>query len=270
MGLGTCYWINSLEHMSPPGFILWQLGFALYFLFFGIFYRILCRRIGYWIIIGAPALWVALEYIRANLYFLSCPWTLLGHSQYLYIPVIQIADITGVYGISFILVMLNQLLSQGAEYFFNQTVSPDRNIFPASSMIDKNPGIITVFILFFIIFYSLIKLAPQDDNTAGSIRVALVQGNVLVDNGMSSEEQKAHLDVYKGLTGKAARQKPDLIVWPATSLPGPPRTNRLVGYTVRGIATSSGTYLLVGGAGYEKIAPKKGYLPFSKTQRIPD
>ena len=78
------------------------------------------RRIGSWIIIGAPALWVALEYIRANLFFLSCPWTLLGHSQYLYIPVIQIADITGVYGISFILVMLNQLLSQGLEYFFKK------------------------------------------------------------------------------------------------------------------------------------------------------
>ena len=83
LGIGTCYWIYQLEHVSPSGFILWQLGFAMYFLCFGMFYRILCQRIGSWIIIGAPALWVALEYIRANLFFLSCPWTLLGHSQYL-------------------------------------------------------------------------------------------------------------------------------------------------------------------------------------------
>ena len=72
-----------------------------------------------------------------------------------------------------------------------------------------------------------------------------------------------------GLTQEAAQQKPDLIVWPATSLPGPPQINRLVGYTVRDIARSAGAYLLVGGAGYDKVAPKKkGYLPFSNSEYL--
>ncbi|MDH3330024.1 MAG: hypothetical protein OEM01_12390, partial [Desulfobulbaceae bacterium] len=244
LGIGTCYWIYSLENVALPGFIFWQLGFGLYYLCFGTLYRTICRRIGPWLIIGAPALWAALEYIRANLFFLSCPWTLLGHSQYLYSPVIQIADITGVYGISFILVMVNQLLSQAAEYFFKRKTSPGWSMFPAGGIIGKQHILITASAVVFIFFYGFVESAPQ--NSTGSIRVALVQGNVLVDNGMTSEEKKAHLNVYKQLTQDAAQRKPDLIVWPATSLPAPPRTDRLVGYTVRDIATSSGTYLLVG------------------------
>ena len=45
-------------------------------------------------------------------FFLALPWNLLAHSQYRNLPVIQIADVTGVYGISFLMVMVNQLLSQ--------------------------------------------------------------------------------------------------------------------------------------------------------------
>ena len=268
LGIGTCYWIYTLENIALPGFFLWQLGFALYFLLFGILYRLICRRIGSWIIIGAPALWVGLEYIRANLFFLSCPWTLLGHSQYLYLPVIQIADIAGVYGISFILVMVNQLISQAVEYFIAGKGLSGRIITQADTIIDRRHVLITIFTFFLIVYYSLATLAPQE-NTSGSVRVALVQGNVLVDNGMTYEEKKAHLAVYERMTKEAVQQNPDLIVWPATSLPAPPRTDRLVGYTVRDIARSSGAYLLVGGAGYEKVAPKKkGYLPFSNSEYL--
>lgn len=266
-GLGTCYWIYSLEHVGPLGFILWQLGFGLYYLLFGTLYRTLCRRIGSWVIIGAPALWVALEYTRANLFFLSCPWSLMGHSQYQYLSVIQIADITGVYGISFILVMLNQLVSQKMEYLIRYQSSKNRLKNPANGSQCKQHIIIGGCIIVLLFSYGWVRKATQ--NSTDSIRVALVQGNVLVDNGMTYEEKKAHLNVYDRLTIEAAQQKPDLIVWPATSLPAPPRTNRLVGYTVRDIARSAGAYLLVGGAGYDKVAPKrKGVLPFSNSEYL--
>jgi len=60
---------------------------------------------------GAPALWVALELARTYL-FSGFPWALLGYSQYDQLPVIQIADITGVYGVSFLVVLTNILLAQ--------------------------------------------------------------------------------------------------------------------------------------------------------------
>jgi apolipoprotein N-acyltransferase len=55
------------------------------------------------------------EYARANLFFLSLPWNLLGHTQHSFLPVIQIADLTGVYGISFLLLLVNEAVSRWLE-----------------------------------------------------------------------------------------------------------------------------------------------------------
>ena len=56
--------------------------------------------------LAAPAVWVTLELARTHL-FSGFPWALLGYSQYRSLPVIQVADLTGVYGISFLIVLVN-------------------------------------------------------------------------------------------------------------------------------------------------------------------
>ena len=164
--------------------------------------------------------------------------------------------------------MANQLISQQVENFIARKGLLGRTIAQADNIIDKRHIIITTFIFFLIVFYSLVALTPQE-NTSGSVRVALVQGNVLVDNGMTYDEQVAHFNVYEHLTMDAARLKPNLIVWPATSLPDAPKLSRLVRYMLRKISRSAGTYLLVGGAGYEKVAPiKEGQNPFSNSEYL--
>ena len=60
----------------------------------------------------APALWVAFEFLRANAFFLSAPWFLLGHSQYQNIPLLQVTSLTGVYGLSFLIVLVNACFAQ--------------------------------------------------------------------------------------------------------------------------------------------------------------
>jgi apolipoprotein N-acyltransferase len=60
---------------------------------------------------------------------------------------------------------------------------------------------------------------------------------------------------------------PDLIVWPASSLPAPITASRLVRYTVAKLVRETGSYLLAGGAGYEKMGPPRdGYLPYSNSE----
>ena len=56
--------------------------------------------------LGGAAVWVALEMVRARLLG-GFPWILLGVSQFKMIPLIQIASVTGVYGISFLVVWLS-------------------------------------------------------------------------------------------------------------------------------------------------------------------
>ena len=115
----TIYW---LIHVTLLGQILLILYLALYFGFFGLCMsaipalpagrRYPClagRQAGAIRLFYIPAIWVFLEYLRAHL-FSGFGWALLGYSQYLNLPIIQIADIFGAYGVSFLIMMVNAAL----------------------------------------------------------------------------------------------------------------------------------------------------------------
>src|SRR4030043_478523 len=118
--LGILYWIIVAVHtygnvpLILSGLILLLLVLYLS-LFIGVFTfltRLIQTRSGLEIILFAPFLWVALEYLRSFL-ITGFPWANLSHSQYLNLPFIQMADITGVYGLSFVIVLINATLYQG-------------------------------------------------------------------------------------------------------------------------------------------------------------
>ena len=59
-----------------------------------------------WVMIAAPVVWVALEYVRAYA-VTGFPWYYLAHSQHAVLPVIQVADLTGSLGVSFAIAVVN-------------------------------------------------------------------------------------------------------------------------------------------------------------------
>ena len=260
---GVFGWAINVSEISLPSFFIWLIPFSLYFLVFGVLYRLFSRNIGSWILIGAPALWVTLEYVRSNLFFLAWPWNLLGHSQYLYLPVIQIADIAGVYGISFLMVMVNQVLSRLPELLLLRNKTSDN--LPVESNNWTVQLLLVVLALEIVLSYGWYRLGSPESNKR--LRVALVQGNRLVEDNMPYADRVEHLGVYEKLSRNAAQKKPNLIVWPAASLPAPISSSRLVRYAVVQLARETGSYLLVGGAGFEKLKPKKeGYRAYSNSE----
>jgi apolipoprotein N-acyltransferase len=75
--------------------------------------------------VAVPTVWVGLEYMRAHfptgfpwmeslgiLHRIGFPWYFLGYSQHDYLPVIQIADLAGVYGVSFLVLLGNAAIFQ--------------------------------------------------------------------------------------------------------------------------------------------------------------
>jgi len=58
----------------------------------------------------APLLWVALEWLR-SWFFIGFPWAALGYSQYRYHDLVQVAELTGVYGVSALLVFFNAVIA---------------------------------------------------------------------------------------------------------------------------------------------------------------
>ena len=119
--LGTCYWVFDTMHqyggLATPIAVFVLLLFALYLgLYHGIFgllLSLLARRDSYnrLALLSAPFLWVAIELARTRVS--GFPWDLLGITQVDNIPLTRIATVTGVYGLSFEIMLVNVALAAG-------------------------------------------------------------------------------------------------------------------------------------------------------------
>ena len=113
--IGTCYWVYDTMHvyggLSAPIALFAQLLFALYLgLYhgaFGLLVSLLARKDAHQrlALIASPFLWVAIELARTRIS--GFPWDLLGITQVDNIPLTRIATITGVYGLSFEIMLVN-------------------------------------------------------------------------------------------------------------------------------------------------------------------
>src|SRR6266542_2453664 len=72
--------------------------------------RFCTERIGRKLLLALPAVWVAVEYARNYVPFGGFPWLLVGYSQTEYLRVIQVSDLLGVYGVSFLVLWINTAL----------------------------------------------------------------------------------------------------------------------------------------------------------------
>jgi apolipoprotein N-acyltransferase len=119
--IGNCYWVrDTMLHygdMPPMAPTLLLIGYSMvlgaYIGIFGLGVVLVRRATGSTrlALVFAPFLWAALELAAARI--TSVPWDQLGYSQVDNALVNQLAPWTGVYGISFVLVLVNALLTGG-------------------------------------------------------------------------------------------------------------------------------------------------------------
>jgi apolipoprotein N-acyltransferase len=158
--------------------------------------------------LAAPILWVALEWLRTYL-FSGLPWALLGYSQYQWLPVIQIADITGVYGLSFLVVLVNvavaELLLWGLA---KRRAQSDPLPWPALA--------VTVLAMTGALLYGQWRLSTAPEPR--SVSVGLVQANIDQAQKWDAAYRQATIDRYARLTVQAASGA-DLVIWPEAATP---------------------------------------------------
>ncbi len=213
--LGILYWIIVAVHTyGNVPFILSGLILLLLVTYLSLFTgaftfltRVIQIRSGIQTILFAPILWVALEYLRSFL-LTGFPWAYLGHTQYLNLPFIQMADTTGVYGLSFVILSVNAALFAVLHQWPKKT-------FPFKEVT------ITVLILLGFLIYGYVKMKHVDRAVARSpsLKVGLVQGNIDQSIKWNESFQLETLKIYRRLSLRVAEDKPDLIIWPETATP---------------------------------------------------
>ena len=106
----TLQWIR----LGDPAMYVALAALAFYIcLYFPVFLAVTRRviRSGIPLWLAVPLVWTSLDFLRAWL-MTGFSWYYLGHSQYRWTELVQIADVTGVYGITFLLAMSSAVVSE--------------------------------------------------------------------------------------------------------------------------------------------------------------
>jgi apolipoprotein N-acyltransferase len=153
------------------------------------------------VVITLPIAWTAVEWIRT--YFpIGFPWNLLGYTAYRNLQLIQFAEFTGVYGISALIIFFNAVTYI---VFFRRY---SRRVQTLSL------GVLTAVMAAALIFGSMrineLATAPEQ----GSLRVAMVQGDIPQSIKWDPSFLGTSFKVYADQTELAAKQGVDLVVWP--------------------------------------------------------
>jgi len=177
--------------------------------------------------IAFPVVWTAVEIARTY-NPLGFPWFFLGHSQIRALPMVQIADLAGVYGVTFVVAAVNGLFADLALRYvrvFKSPVPVDGTPgTPTESARRPRPGMATCVALTGVLLvatfgYGQYRLS-QETMSDGPV-VAVLQGDFLLkadinDPGAASDEVKEQ--TYLDLMSQALAERPDvdLVVLPET------------------------------------------------------
>lgn len=206
--LGLIYWVfiamNRYGGISIPLSVLILFLFVLYLSCYTGIAALSCawleKRFSVPLYVSFPFVWVLMEYARGSSPY-GFPWSFLAHSQYNFLPFIQIVSITGSYFISFLIVAANTV-------FFGF-----RRRKKVSSVY-----MVLIAVLFAVTFvYGFVSLADKNDDKPRK-NVAIIQGNVRQDVKWDEAFKIVTAKKYIQMTLQSGSSS-DLVVWPETAMP---------------------------------------------------
>ena len=178
----------------------------------------------------APAFWVVGEWLRGWLMG-GFPWGLLGYSQHAQLPVIQIAELGGVYAVSFLIVAVNAALAALL------ALGPRR----------AWPGAATALVLVVAsLAFGLQAIGRASAGTGSSVEVAVIQPAIEQTIKWNPARHAQIMDIYERLTREAARPRPVVVLWPETATTIFLRGDPVLLERLRRLSEDIGTPILVG------------------------
>jgi apolipoprotein N-acyltransferase len=183
--------------------------------------------------------WTAIDYLRA-FSLTGFPWATLGYAQHQNPALLELAAFGGVYALSFATALGGVALA---------ALARDRRSRQAWA------AVIAVIAL-----HVAGGLARSSSGPPGeTVRIAVVQGNI--DQGVKWSPVWAErtLEIYEGLSRRAAADGARIVAWPETAVPGSVATDDVLRERLSALARETGAVLVVGGVGVERDGSSQRY-----------
>lgn len=164
-------------------------------------------------ILSVPVLWTCMEYAKSHL-LTGFPWENLAYSQHSFLSIIQIGDITGFYGITFLIVFVNVAIADLIS--LQKSGSNKKRVWIEVS---------AAALLFASTYaYGVYRIGSVDESVRKikTEPVALIQGNIDQSIKWEPSFQDESLRIYLDLTRKTSQgtnPSPGLVIWPETATP---------------------------------------------------
>jgi apolipoprotein N-acyltransferase len=154
------------------------------------------------IILFGACMWVLLEYIRT--YFLTgFPWMLVGYSQFEFSEIIQIAEFTGVYGVSFLVIFCNLCF-----YFWILKPKSNRYLYTALTLVIA------------VALFGVVRVYRFKFFGDKKYSVTVVQPNIDQNKKWDTAYEDEIISKLKKYAYEIAENKTDLVLWPEAVMPG--------------------------------------------------
>jgi len=192
----------------------------------------LCRRTRLSVVVVFPVVWTAVEWLLAQQGPLAFTWLGLGTSLTGFPRLVQLADLAGARGVTFLLAMANAALA--VAWIQRRSHSRAARLVACVAI-----GGCAAWL------YGGIRMGQLE--LRNMARVLVVQTAIPSHDKWSPGRSELVVGQALELTRRALAQRPDLIVWPETALPGAllyhPEWEQAVGE----LARRASAYLVVGG-----------------------
>ncbi len=242
-GLGFCagvvffcivfFWLTTVTDLMSPrilGALAWfglMCYLALYFALWGWFTgsvafraktgtpKLASSRHNLWLGMICAAAWVGQEWLR-GVVFSGFGWNNLGVALHDTIPLIQVCDITGAAGLSFLLALANVIAVVTVRRFMLE--AENHKLRPHFDFM------LTVALLVVVLFYGYARVLLRKPEPIIPLRVAAIQGNIPETEKFDEAFADMIVKRYTELTGAAMitppEQRPQLLIWPEAATPG--------------------------------------------------
>lgn len=212
-GAGRAYWVSdtlTLYGAVPPvlSAVTTILLVGYLSLYPALFFLCLSRAdlSSVWLPWVAAAGWVVLEWVQGWA-FTGFPWEYLGTSQYLNRPVLQLASVAGVYGLSFLVVLVNAAVAQAIHLHARCQRWAWQALPPAMALAGA-------------IAFGYARLHADEQSPPGvPLEVAIVQGSIPQDQKWERSRLEDSTGRYVELARTLVGTPLDLVVFPETALP---------------------------------------------------
>jgi apolipoprotein N-acyltransferase len=249
--VGILYWIThvvvNFGHLPLYLGILLMLLLAFYLSLYTALFAagivVLRNRVPLYL--SAPVLWMCLEYVKSKA-FTGFPWENLGYSQFNNLLFIQIADVVGVFGLSFLIVLLNTV-------FYSFMTRRLKKSFALAAV---------VFLLWAGVYaYGVHRIAQINEilKDAQGMDVTLVQGNISQSIKWNANYQKETIRIYEELSLRQPPEAGGLIVWPETAVPFHYQDDSYLQHRVQDISVKTQNWFVFGSTSYRDRGSSTDY-----------